>query len=98
MNIILEHANNPYEIPLDLVIDAGVSNIAQFIRTIYWKDGYGKYDFNIPDNLAAIKNVTANNVSAWKTVLQKYDNFCKIVRKDCMFLADGLRNFALIGN
>ena len=98
LNIILDHANNPYAIPLDLVIDAGVSNIAQFIRTIYWKDGYGKYDFNIPDNIAAIKNVTANNVSAWKTVLQKYDNFCKNVRKDCMFIADGLRHFALIGN
>jgi len=81
-----------------LVVDAGVSNIAQFIRTIYWSKGYGKYDFNKPDNLTALKNVTASNVLAWKNILRKYDNFCKNIRKDCMFLADGLRNFALVGN
>lgn len=98
LNIILEHANNSYQLPLDIVVDAGVSNIAQFIRTIYWSKGYGKYDFNKPDNLTTLKNVTAKNVQAWQNILRKYDNFCKNIRKDCVFIADGLRNFALIGN
>jgi hypothetical protein len=36
--------------------------------------------------------------AAWKTVLEKYDTFCKSTRKDCIFLADVLRPFCLNGN
>jgi phage tail sheath protein FI len=33
----------------------------------------------------------------WKTVEMKLDNFCKNIRKDCMFIADGLRPLVLQG-
>ena len=35
--------------------------------------------------------------SAWAAVLKKFDNFCKM-RKDCMFIADGLRPICLDGD
>ena len=38
-----------------------------------------------------------NDVKMWKTVIQKYDNFCKNIRKDCMFIADGPRPYCLQG-
>lgn len=98
LDLILKHAHNPYSLPLDLIVDAGVSNIAQFIRDVHWKDNVGKYDFDDADNLNATKNVTSSSVSAWRAVLEKFDNFCKNTRKDCMFIADGLRKFCLIGN
>ena len=100
LNIVLDHAQNSFGLPLDIIVDAGVSNIAQFIRSVYWKNGYGKYTFNDTQNLNSLKVVTQNNVSAWKTILQKFDNFCKQQRsnKDCMFIADGLRHFCLFGN
>lgn len=99
LNIILDHSKNAYELPLDVIVDAGVSNIAQFINSVYYTKGYGKYTFNT-DNLIALKEVQQRNVGAWKTILTKFDNFCKEQRmcRDCMFIADGLRHFCLYGN
>lgn len=99
LDIILDHAKNSYEIPLNCVVDAGVSNIAQFIRSVYWKDGYGKYSFDV-DNLNALKQVTESNVQTWKAVLKQFDSFCRETRmcRDCMFIGDGLRHFGLLGN
>ena len=34
----------------------------------------------------------------WRAVLKKMDNFAKKLRKDCLFLADGLRTFCLEGD
>ena len=79
---------------LDIVVDAGVSNIAQFIKTVYGSKG--KYDPASPE--AAVWKCAANNdVKMWKTIIQKMDNFCKNVRKDCMFVADGPRPYCLQG-
>jgi hypothetical protein len=36
--------------------------------------------------------------SAWYNVMKKFDDFCKNVRKDCIFIADGFRPFVLAGN
>ena len=38
------------------------------------------------------------DVSGWRAVLKKFDDFVKYTRKDCMFIADGLRPFCLDGN
>ena len=43
------------------------------------------------------KDPTSPAVKMWRTVEQKLDNFCKNVRKDCMFVADGLRPLVLQG-
>ena len=95
--IVLDKASNANQLPLDLVVDAGMSNIAQLAKiqpdgTLHtdlmpsigdyqWKFGYASSD-----------------VSGWKAILQKFDNFCKNSRKDCMFIADGLRPLCLDGN
>lgn len=79
---------------LDIVVDAGVSNIAQVLKTVY--NGTGFYDPTSAD-VAAWKCAKGDDVKMWKTILQKYDNFCKNVRKDCMFIADGPRPFCLQG-
>ena len=43
-------------------------------------------------------NPVLNDTSGWRAVLSKFDNFCKNIRKDCMFIADGLRPVCLDGN
>lgn len=79
---------------IDIVVDGGVSNIAQFVKTVYGQRGV--YDPISPD--AAIwKCQKDNDVKMWKTIIQKYDNFCKNIRKDCMFIADGPRPLCLRG-
>ena len=80
---------------IDIVCDAGISNIAQYIKTIYGT-GKGKYD-PASTEAAMFKLKSRNDTLTWRNTIQKYDNFCKNVRKDCMFIADGLRPFCLVG-
>ena len=50
-----------------------------------------------PD-VASLKLPFSTDLSGWKSVLNMLDNFVKYTRKDCMFLADGVRSFCLDGN
>ena len=118
---------------IDIVLDAGVSNIAQFYTTcncptgIFYMDEddptRGWYSvladnndnkrldakdkkFRValnynPTSPTAVKNwklTDAAHTKRWQLVLRKFDNFCKNIRKDCMFIADGLRPLCLKGN
>ena len=80
---------------IDIVCDAGISNIAQFTKAVYGK-GKGQYDPACVD-AAMFKLKSRQDTLTWRDIIQKYDNFCKNVRKDCMFIADGLRPFCLQG-
>ena len=88
---------------IDIVVDAGLANIGSFIKKVY--GGNGKYDLNAVINEAtgatacSIWKINSNDsaVRTWKSIEQKYDNFCKNVRKDCMFIADGLRPLVIDG-
>lgn len=80
---------NRNEFPIDIIIDAGVSNIAQ---NVYSKSlAYNKDMFVQQLN-------SAEDARIWQSIIQKFDDFCKYTRKDCMFIADGLRTFCLIND
>lgn len=83
-------------IDIDLVVDSGVSNIAQYIKSVYG-DNFGRYRIDTPEAFNFKLN-TREDVNEWYTVINKYDNFCKNTRKDCMFIADGLRPLCVKGN
>lgn len=115
---ILDQSNDPNTVPIDLVVDGGVSNIAQLVQSA----GNGSVDFDLYPKIAdfgtrsaelfckhgdfnastsdiqAWNLKTANDTKVWRQVLKKFDDFCKFTRKDCMFLADGLRTFCLEGD
>ena len=119
---ILEQCRDPNAIPLDLVVDAGVSNIAQLIES----SGYGEkkvIDLDIYPRIADFGTAAAEalcqcgcgcrdenkqirawtldsleDTRQWRLVLKKFDDFCKYTRRDCLFLADGLRTFCLEGD
>jgi len=87
---------------IDIVPDAGVSNIASYLNAIFGDKG--PYDLSITDSLGnsllgswKAEKAKDDCVKAWKNVILKHDNFCKNVRKDCMFVADGLRPLVLQG-
>ena len=81
---------------IDIVVDAGIANIAQYISSVFGGTE-GQYD-PTSEEAALWKCKKANDTKAWKTVIQKYNNFCKNVRKDCMFICDGPRPYCLVGN
>ena len=90
---IFKLCEDPNQVPLDLVVDAGVSNIAQYIES---RGDISDEEFKwiLQYNNGSVNSQT----SKWQQVLKKFDDFCHYTRKDCMFIADGLRPFCLIGD
>jgi hypothetical protein len=87
---------------IDIVCDAGLANIAQYLKSVYGGSGSHAYDLDATDDdgnplIKAWACKSISDVGAWKTVQFKYDNFCKNTRKDCMFIADGPRPLVLQG-
>ena len=102
INKCFDKVSDINERDIDIVPDAGVSNIASYIKAIFGEKG--PYDLQITDDLGnsllgmwTCKKAPDAHVKMWKTVLLKNDNFCKNIRKDCMFIADGLRPLVLQG-
>lgn len=117
---ILDQCKDPNTVPLDLVVDAGVSNLAQLIQSASTNAGY--IDFELYPRIAdfgtkesetfcacgylndqatdarAWRLSSMDDTRVWRQVLSKFDSFCKFTRKDCLFLADGLRTFCLEGD
>lgn len=123
LNKIFNKLQDPNYIDIDIVCDAGVSNIAQYVNnygsySVYdqqirplvsynaeqYPDIFKKLQLkeNSDDSFSENQNTTYwkldDGTTAWKTILQKYDNFCKNMRHDCIFIADVLRPFCLNGN
>ena len=101
MNKCFQKAEDVNQFDIDIVPDAGLANIASYLKALYGDKG--QYDLQVVDDLGnsmlGLWRCDSNNaaVKTWKTVEQKLDNFCKNVRKDCMFIADGPRPLVLAG-
>lgn len=113
---VLDSNQDPNLVNIDIVCDAGMSNVAQFAKAFgSISDVNDTSDTNMAYNADAYPNKWSRNGSStessqswklsdgngnagWKAVLTKFDDFCKSTRKDCIFLADGLRPFCLDGN
>ena len=81
---------------IDIVTDAGITTIAQFIKQTYGEDAG---EFNpIGDEASSFIFESKNDISIWKSVASKYIDFCANTRRDCMTILDGPRNLALEGN
>jgi hypothetical protein len=102
LNKSYDRVQNINDWTIDIIPDAGVSNIASYIKALFGEKG--QYDLGITDALGnsmlgawKCDKSDSASVMMWKTVILKYDNFCKNIRKDCMFTADGLRPLVLQG-
>ena len=89
---IFDTLSNVDENVIDVVVDAGLSTIANRIKRICDND---------PDVLKAeyapfyekIKDVDA--IAGWKSICAKYITFCSSTRKDCMAVVDAPRNLSV---
>ena len=96
LNMIFENAKDLNKWNIDLVVDAGLANIAQ---AYYGDTGEYSEEMVYLQNGERLKAMKLSGACAgWLGVLQKYDVFCKNQRQDCMFIADGLRPFCLDGD
>lgn len=91
LDTIFTKTSNIDEYTIDLVVDAGVSTIAEMTTS-------GQiFDPSVYDS--STDNITERaDVDLWRAVCNKYNEFCKFTRKDCMAVIDGPRNLVLQGN
>ena len=101
LNKIFDTMKNINERDVDVVCDAGISNIAQFVKQVYdpsADDGEDVGGIYAPVKHANLYKFNKNtDLSYWKTIVYKFDTFCKY-RGDCMFCTEGPRHMVLIGN
>lgn len=81
-------------LPLDIVLDAGLSTIHATTQVL---SGYEDFDDTrtVPASAYAESDDKAD--SAWLTIFNKFDIFCRDTRKDCMYIADVYRNILING-
>ena len=101
LNKIFDSMKNVHDCDIDVVCDAGVSNIAQFVKQVYdpsADDGEDVGGIYQPVKYSAYFKFNKNtDLAYWKTIVFKFDTFCKY-RGDCMFCTEGPRGMVLIGN
>ena len=101
LNKILDTTENINEYEIDVVCDAGISNIAQFVKQVYdpsADDGEDVGGLYQPVKYSSYFKFNKNtDLAYWKTIVFKYDTFCKY-RGDCMFVTESPRGMVLIGN
>lgn len=95
LEMILDNCKDPNTIPIDIVCDAGVSNIAQYMETLKGITVFYEPEFDFNGDYSLIDGTSSK---VWQRVLNRFDNFAKYTRKDCIFVADGMRPLCLIGN
>lgn len=96
LTLSLDRLRDPNVMPLDIIVDAGVSNVAQLVRK---SGGRANFDDSARFSDFQIDDFGGSKVdlSGWKFVLDKLDNHCRNVRGDCVFVADGVRSFCVEG-
>ena len=94
LDLILDRAKEPLIFPIDIVVDAGVSNIAQYMKTKKGQTVFYEPEYDIEGSFV----LNESTVSEWKKILKKFDTFARYTRKDCIFVADGHRALCLDGN
>ena len=88
IDTMLEKISNIDEQQVDLVVDAGLSTIAQYCTG----------ELFIPDTDTANRTIAdETSVAVWRQVADKLTSFCRDTRKDCMAILDVPRNLVLDG-
>ena len=97
LEAIFDFLSNVDETEIDLVVDAGLSTIANYIKLRTDEDQNGNYKFEYDiEQWDQIKDV--NSVAAWKSICAKLLTFCSSTRKDCMAVVDAPRSLCVRGS
>lgn len=94
ISTILDKVSNIDDLQLDVVVDAGLSTIAE-----YTSDGSlsGKiYAPSVDFSIGTIDSTT--DVDNWRSVASELITFCQKIRKDCIAIIDSPRHLVLSGN
>lgn len=95
MKKILEKVSNIDQYQIDVVVDGGLSTIANFCDDVTSGTLFNPVnDVDSDDSTIT----SSSNVSTWRNVCDELIEFCKDTRKDCMCILDVPRNLVLQGD
>ncbi len=85
---------------IDYVVDAGISNIAQYLAFVKPANYNSEDPFKAKyqPTLQKWKLKSRGDTLSWRSIYSIYNTFCQNTRKDCMFLFDALRPLTLEGS
>jgi hypothetical protein len=87
----LTHIETSESAIVDVVLDAGLSTI--FANT----SGGGYYDDTAYTNVTTLSTENDPVIQRWGTIYNQFNNFVQNTRKDCVFIADPLRQIFVNG-
>lgn len=94
LSIALSKVSNIDDVQIDVLVDAGLSSIAQFTNSPTGE----YYQPNIDIDTSNGEIVNASSISTWTAIAGIEEQFCSGIRKDCMALVDIPRNATLNGS
>lgn len=86
----LTHIESTENIAVDVVADAGLS-------TIFANSSGSHYDETVFVDTSDLSNSNAAVIERWRTVFNVFNSFVSETRKDCVFIADPLRQIFVNG-
>lgn len=84
-------------VPLDIVLDAGLSTIHTTTTVLSADEFVDTTPVSISDLEDSNEGSSSDITLAWLTIFNQFDIFCSDTRKDCMFIADAYRNIFIKG-
>lgn len=81
---------------IDIVCDAGLSSIANFVSNNHTEGNSAYYEPDLDITDGVIEN--AEQLSVWSMICNTLEQFCSGTRKDCIALLDAPRNATLKGS
>ena len=101
LNRVFDKLKDPNITDIDLVVDAGITTIAQRVSDFNSKSPTEEqWDEMLKKDkwFDGWKISDSGRNQKWYSIAMKFDSFCKNTRQDCMFLTDSPRSFCLQGN
>jgi hypothetical protein len=104
LDTVLNLAENPDVVDIDLTVDAGISTIYAITQVL----GSSAYDDTVVTNalMAQVNALSASNgapvsndlVSKWSAITSKFEQFARVRRKDHVFISDPIRHVFVTGD
>lgn len=94
LDTIFNSQSNILATTVDVVCDAGISTIGQYVHVKESSSQDDQAEFN-PDETAITS--FSENTAQWRGIVDKMKGFCQNTRKDCVFITESPRHFSLNG-
>jgi len=92
MDNVFDQLSNIIETEIDIVVDGGLTNIAQYLEST------SNTEYDPTSGVSTWTLASRDDTAEWRSVAAKMITFAQNTRKDCVVLLDGPRQLCVEGN